>query len=226
MDAPCNRKRKIIFGGIAGIKSTSAHSQGCDSSRCRSSRPLTIHPAASVHPLQLPRLDPGRDEVAEASADPVFRPGIRRGTPPARCRAATRISNSRAQRLSATLSALPRPMAKLTDEQRRALQLLARSPNGCTEALMMAHGFEVAMLSRLVLKRTCGCRRSQHDGRPPAHQGDLAADHRGGAEGDRGSELNEATAFATMSSPGRTMTPGRAAWGSAFRKATCGCPSG
>jgi hypothetical protein len=25
--------------------------------------------------------------------------------------------------------------------ERRGLQLLARSPNGCTEALMMAHGF-------------------------------------------------------------------------------------
>jgi phage portal protein BeeE len=42
-------------------------------------------------------------------------------------------------------------MAKLTDERRRALQLLARSPNGCTEALMLAHGFESAMLSDLVL---------------------------------------------------------------------------
>jgi hypothetical protein len=42
-------------------------------------------------------------------------------------------------------------MAKLTDEQRRALRLLARSPNGCTEALMMAYGFEVAMLGKLVL---------------------------------------------------------------------------
>jgi hypothetical protein len=42
-------------------------------------------------------------------------------------------------------------MAKLTDEQRRALQLLARSPNGCTEALMMAHGFEGAMLGQLVV---------------------------------------------------------------------------
>jgi hypothetical protein len=42
-------------------------------------------------------------------------------------------------------------MAKLTDDQRRALLLLARSPNGCTEALLMAHGFEVAMLGKLVL---------------------------------------------------------------------------
>jgi hypothetical protein len=42
-------------------------------------------------------------------------------------------------------------MARLTDEQRRALRLLARSPNGCTEALMLAHGFESAMLGDLVL---------------------------------------------------------------------------
>jgi hypothetical protein len=43
-------------------------------------------------------------------------------------------------------------MAKLTDEQRRALLLLARSPNGCTEALMMAHGFESAMLGQFTLE--------------------------------------------------------------------------
>jgi hypothetical protein len=42
-------------------------------------------------------------------------------------------------------------MARLTDEQRRALRLLAGSPNGCTEALMLAHGFESAMPSDLVL---------------------------------------------------------------------------
>jgi hypothetical protein len=42
-------------------------------------------------------------------------------------------------------------MAKLSKEKRRALQLLARSPSGCTEALMMAYGFEVAMLGKLVL---------------------------------------------------------------------------
>jgi hypothetical protein len=42
-------------------------------------------------------------------------------------------------------------MAKLSKEKRRALQLLARSPNGCTEALMMAHGFELVMLAKLVI---------------------------------------------------------------------------
>jgi hypothetical protein len=36
-------------------------------------------------------------------------------------------------------------MAKLTDEQ-RALELLARSPNGCTEAISLAYGFDLAML--------------------------------------------------------------------------------
>jgi hypothetical protein len=42
-------------------------------------------------------------------------------------------------------------MTLLSDEKRRALQLLARSPNGCTEALMMAHGFELALLGDLAL---------------------------------------------------------------------------
>jgi hypothetical protein len=41
-------------------------------------------------------------------------------------------------------------MAQLSDEERRALQVLARSPNGCTEALMMAYGFELAFLGKLV----------------------------------------------------------------------------
>jgi hypothetical protein len=36
-------------------------------------------------------------------------------------------------------------------EQDRALSLLAGSPFGCTEAIMLAHGFTVEMLGRLVL---------------------------------------------------------------------------
>jgi hypothetical protein len=44
---------------------------------------------------------------------------------------------------------LPQPMAKLSDEQLRALLLLARSPNGCNEALLMAHGFPSDMLDEL-----------------------------------------------------------------------------
>ena len=36
-------------------------------------------------------------------------------------------------------------------ERRRALQLLARSPTGCTETLMLAHGFSTEVLERLVV---------------------------------------------------------------------------
>ena len=42
-------------------------------------------------------------------------------------------------------------MADLTDEQRRALRILARSPNGCTEAIMLAHGFSAEVLGQLVV---------------------------------------------------------------------------
>ena len=41
-------------------------------------------------------------------------------------------------------------MAKLSDEQLRALLLLARNSNGCSEALLMAHGFPTEMLEALV----------------------------------------------------------------------------
>jgi hypothetical protein len=43
-------------------------------------------------------------------------------------------------------------MPSLNDEHPRALRLLARSRNGCTEALMMAHGFETALLGRMIVE--------------------------------------------------------------------------
>jgi hypothetical protein len=52
--------------------------------------------------------------------------------------------------LLAIRDVLPHSMTKLTDEQRRALRLLAHSPNGCTEAVLMAHGFDLEMLGQLV----------------------------------------------------------------------------
>jgi hypothetical protein len=36
-------------------------------------------------------------------------------------------------------------------EQHRALEMLAESPHGCTESIMLAHGFTVETLRRLVL---------------------------------------------------------------------------
>jgi hypothetical protein len=47
------------------------------------------------------------------------------------------------------------------------LQLLARSPTGCTETLMLAHGFSAEMLGRLVL-----------DGLASAQPGMMLAGHR------------------------------------------------
>jgi hypothetical protein len=41
-------------------------------------------------------------------------------------------------------------MGKMTDEQRRALRLLARSPNGCTEAMLLDQGFTVVQLGELI----------------------------------------------------------------------------
>jgi hypothetical protein len=41
-------------------------------------------------------------------------------------------------------------MTKLSDEELRALRLLARSPNGCTEPVMLAHGFTPDQIANLV----------------------------------------------------------------------------
>jgi hypothetical protein len=35
--------------------------------------------------------------------------------------------------------------------RRRALELLAASPEGCTEAIMLAHGFTIDMLANIIL---------------------------------------------------------------------------
>lgn len=42
-------------------------------------------------------------------------------------------------------------MAKLNDEQRRALQLLARHPIGCAEVALLAEGISVGQLAELVI---------------------------------------------------------------------------
>jgi hypothetical protein len=38
-----------------------------------------------------------------------------------------------------------------TPDRRRALELLAASPDGCTEAIMLAHGFTVELLVELCM---------------------------------------------------------------------------
>ena len=44
-------------------------------------------------------------------------------------------------------------MPAATTERVRALRLLARCPDGCTEALILAHGFTVPFLAGLVTAR-------------------------------------------------------------------------
>jgi hypothetical protein len=41
--------------------------------------------------------------------------------------------------------------ARGTDQQQRALRLLARHPDGCTEALMLAHRFTIDTLALLAV---------------------------------------------------------------------------
>jgi hypothetical protein len=41
-------------------------------------------------------------------------------------------------------------MTKLSDEQRRTLEVLARHPDGCAEAVLLADGFHVGQLAVLV----------------------------------------------------------------------------
>jgi hypothetical protein len=43
-------------------------------------------------------------------------------------------------------------MAKLSDEELRALRLLARYPSGCTEPVILAHGFRLDQIANLVFR--------------------------------------------------------------------------
>jgi hypothetical protein len=44
----------------------------------------------------------------------------------------------------------PNPRRKPNADRRRALALLAGSPDGCTEAVMLAHGFKLDLLADLI----------------------------------------------------------------------------
>ena len=41
-------------------------------------------------------------------------------------------------------------MTKVSDEQRRALEVLSRHPDGCAEAVLLANGFHAGQLTVLV----------------------------------------------------------------------------
>jgi hypothetical protein len=62
-------------------------------------------------------------------------------------------------------------------EQNRTLRPLAGSPLGCTQAIMLAYGFTVEMLGRLVLDGLATATPRGRASRRAAGQGDLVADH-------------------------------------------------
>jgi hypothetical protein len=45
---------------------------------------------------------------------------------------------------------MPRPRRRPKPDRRRALELLASRRDGCTEAIMLAHGFTIAQMVELV----------------------------------------------------------------------------
>jgi hypothetical protein len=45
---------------------------------------------------------------------------------------------------------MPRPRRRPRPDRRRALELLASCPDGCTEAIMLAHGFTTEQVVELV----------------------------------------------------------------------------
>jgi hypothetical protein len=51
-------------------------------------------------------------------------------------------------------------MANLSNEQRRALRILARHPDGCAEAVLLAEGFSVGQLAELALEGLAETRRA------------------------------------------------------------------
>jgi hypothetical protein len=50
------------------------------------------------------------------------------------------------------------PMAKLTDEQRRALRLLARRPDGCARVVLLGYGLKLSMLTAAPHRALCRIR--------------------------------------------------------------------
>jgi hypothetical protein len=75
-----------------------------------------------------------------------------------------------ARQISATLSY---NMAKLTDEQRRALQLLAREHAGCAEVVLLAEGFSVGQLAEMPAGGDLGAILEAARKRSPLTLGDL-----------------------------------------------------
>jgi hypothetical protein len=83
-------------------------------------------------------------------------------------------------------------MAKLNDDQRRALEMLAHQ-DGCAEAALLADGFSIDQLAGLVVQGYAVMQRRRVDNQRSDEDRRLDADHRGGPEGDRWAGLSITT---------------------------------
>jgi hypothetical protein len=75
---------------------------------------------------------------------------------------------------------MPRIRRRPKPDRRRALELLASCRDGCTEAIMLAHGFSIEQTVELV-RAGFATAQAERVGRP-------RADYRGGAVGVRGDD--------------------------------------
>jgi hypothetical protein len=63
-------------------------------------------------------------------------------------------------------------------DRRRALELLDTAPDGCTEAIILAHGFKSEMLAELISAGSCNRKSRPYRCRRPAAQCHWHPDHR------------------------------------------------
>jgi hypothetical protein len=74
----------------------------------------------------------------------------------------------------------------LNEDETRSLGALARAPDGCAEAVLLADGFTIKQLSGLVIEGFATLEREAHQRRRPRKAGAMDADHRGRPTSDRG----------------------------------------
>jgi len=81
---------------------------------------------------------------------------------------------------------MSKPTRKSNTERRRALKLLASNADGCTEAIMLAHGFTVEFLVDNGPRRPRNRTARAHACRRPSDRGHAVADHERRPAGARG----------------------------------------
>ena len=98
-----------------------------------------------------PSGDPERGPVARSRASAIVRPA--HGVHPLwhhRRGCAAELAGTAARETLTGCNGDDHAKPGLSGEQRRALNMLAGSPHGCTEAALRAHGFTVVLLAKIV----------------------------------------------------------------------------